>query len=134
MATLRAVAVLVTLNLITTLHAEGIQPSVAVYYPGVPWYLRYEVEGVLEEYNNHKPGHSTYTMARSETSGLLISAQISPAGSAKTAAQCRVRQGPRVEDAVRRSRPRQLRQGPGQRALRASPRDPPAGVPGSGAR
>jgi hypothetical protein len=92
MATLRAVAVLVTLNLITTLHAEGIQPSVAVYYPGVPWYLRYEVEGVLEEYNNHKPGHSTYTMARSETSGLIVSAQISPAGSAKTAAQCRSRE------------------------------------------
>jgi hypothetical protein len=92
MPTLRAVAILVALNLTTTLHAEGIQSSVAVYYPGVPWYLRYEMEGVLEEYNNHKPGHSTYTMARSETSGLLVSAQISPAGDAKTAAQCRSRE------------------------------------------
>jgi hypothetical protein len=92
MPTLRAVAVLVTLNLTTTLHAEGIQSSVAVYYPGVPWYLRYEMEGVLEEYNNHKPGYSTYTMARSQTSGLLVSAQLSPAGTAKTAAQCRSRE------------------------------------------
>jgi hypothetical protein len=88
----RIAAVLFLLSVAPPLYAEGIQPSVAVYYPGVPWYLRYEVEGVLEEYNSHKPGQSTYTMARSETSGLLVSAQISPAGSAKTAAQCRSRE------------------------------------------
>lgn len=92
MPALRAAAILALLNLTAVLHAEGIQSSVAVYYPGVPWYLRYEMQGVLEEYNNHKPGDSTYTMARSETSGLLVSAQISPAGSVKTAAQCRSRE------------------------------------------
>jgi hypothetical protein len=87
--TLRIIAAWLLVSSFASLHAEGTQPSVAVYYPGVPWYLRYEMEGVLEEYNNHKPGHSTYTMARSETSGLLVTAQIHPAGSAKSAAQCR---------------------------------------------
>src|SRR5262245_6468936 len=71
------------------LHAEGSRPSVTVYYPGVPWHLRYELEGVLEEYNNHKPGLSTYTMARSETSGVLVSTQINPAKESKTARDCR---------------------------------------------
>jgi hypothetical protein len=73
----------------TSLQAEGTQPSVAVYYPGVSWYLRYEMDGVLEEYNNHKAGVSTYTMARSDTSGLLASAQLSPARNARTAQECR---------------------------------------------
>src|SRR5262245_14358908 len=72
-----------------SLHAEGDRPSVAVYYPGLPWHLRYELQGVVEEYNNHKPGVSTYTMARSETSGILVSTQISPAKEAKTARDCR---------------------------------------------
>ena len=55
----RIAAVLFLFFLAAPLRAEGIQSSVAVYYPGVPWYLRYEMEGVQEEYNNHKPGHST---------------------------------------------------------------------------
>jgi hypothetical protein len=90
--TQRIIALWLLVSSFASLHAEGIQPSVAVYYPGVPWYLRYEVDGVLEEYNNHKPGHSTYTMARSEKSGLLVSAQLAPAGGAKTAAECRRRE------------------------------------------
>jgi hypothetical protein len=72
-----------------SLHAEGIRPSVAVYYPGLPWHLRYELEGVVEEYNSHKPGVSTYTMARSETNGMRVSVQINPAQEAKTARDCR---------------------------------------------
>jgi hypothetical protein len=72
-----------------SLHAEGSRSSVAVYYPGLPWHLRYELEGVVEEYNNHKPGVSTYTMARSETNGMRVSVQINPAREAKTARDCR---------------------------------------------
>jgi hypothetical protein len=72
-----------------SLHAEGERPSVTVYYPGLPWHLRYELEGVVEDYNNHRPGVSTYTMARSETSGMLVSAQISPTKEAKSARDCR---------------------------------------------
>jgi hypothetical protein len=72
-----------------SLQAEGSRSSVAVYYPGLPWHLRYELAGVIEEYNNHKPGVSTYTMARSETSGMIVSAQISPAKEATTARDCR---------------------------------------------
>ena len=72
-----------------SLHAEGSRPSVAVYYPGLSWHLRYELEGVVEEYNNHKPGVSTYTMANSETNGMRVSVQISPAKEAKTARDCR---------------------------------------------
>ena len=53
--TRRMIAAWLLASSFASLHAEGIQPSVAVYYPGVPWYLRYEMEGVLEEYNNHKP-------------------------------------------------------------------------------
>jgi hypothetical protein len=70
-------------------HAEGSRSSVVVYYPGLPWHLRYELEGVVEEYNNHKPGFSTYTMARSETSGMRVSVQINPAREAKNARDCR---------------------------------------------
>lgn len=73
-------------------HGEGVQSSVAVYYPGVPWYLRYELDGVLEEYNNHKPRVSTYTMARSQTSGILVSVQIAPADGARTARDCRAQE------------------------------------------
>ncbi len=72
-----------------SLHAEGSRQSVAAYYTGLPWQLRYELDGVIEDYNNHKPGVSTYTMARSETSGMLVSVQISPAQAAKTAHDCR---------------------------------------------
>ena len=57
-----------------SLHAEGERPSVSAYYPGLPWHLRYELAGVIEEYNNHRPGVSTYTMAQSETSGMRVSA------------------------------------------------------------
>src|SRR5262245_7927490 len=87
MKTIFAAALLASAT--TSLHAEGIQSSVAVYYPKMSWYLRYEMDGVLEEYNNHKPGVSTYTMARSDASGLLASTQISPARSARTAEDCR---------------------------------------------
>ena len=72
-----------------SLYAEGSRPSVAVYYPGLPWHLRYELEGVVEEYNNHKPGVSTYTMAQSETNGMRVSVQINPVKEAKTARDCR---------------------------------------------
>ncbi len=72
-----------------SLHAEGDRPSVAVYYPGLPWHLRYELAGVVEEYNNHQPGVSTYTMARSETNGMRVSVQINPVQEAKTARDCR---------------------------------------------
>jgi hypothetical protein len=72
-----------------SLHAEGERPSVTVYYPGLPWQLRYELAGVIEEYNNHKPGFSTYTMAQSETSGMRVSVQINAAKDAKTARDCR---------------------------------------------
>jgi hypothetical protein len=72
-----------------SVHAEGSRSSVAVYYPGLPWHLHYELDGVVEEYNNHKPGFSTYTMARSETSGMRVSVQINPAQEAKTARDCR---------------------------------------------
>ena len=72
-----------------SLHAEGDRPSVAVYYPGLPWHLRYELAGVVEEYNSHKPGVSTYTMARSETNGMRVSVQINPVKEAKTARDCR---------------------------------------------
>lgn len=71
------------------LHAEGSQSSVAVYYPGKSWVLRYEADGVLEQYNNHKQGHSTYATALSQTTGVVISAQIAPAHQATTAVQCR---------------------------------------------
>jgi hypothetical protein len=84
-----AVALLLAAWPAVSLHAEGERPSVAVYYPGLPWQLRYELEGVVEDYNNHRPGVSTYTMARSETSGMLVSAQISPAKEAKSARDCR---------------------------------------------
>jgi hypothetical protein len=72
-----------------SLRAEGEWPSVTVYYPGLPWQLRYELAGVVEDYNNHRPGVSSYTMARSETSGMLVSAQISPAKEATSARDCR---------------------------------------------
>src|SRR5262245_64764771 len=72
-----------------SLHAEGDRPSVAVYYPGLPWHLHYELEGVVEEYNNHKPGISTYTMAQSQTNGMRVSVQINPVKEAKTARDCR---------------------------------------------
>jgi hypothetical protein len=87
------VAVLLFASLLpASVRAEGVQSSVAVYYPGVPWYLRYELDGVLEEYNNHKAGHSTYTMARSEKSGILVSVQISASNGARTALDCRAQE------------------------------------------
>jgi hypothetical protein len=70
-------------------RAEGSRSSVAVYYPGQSWYLRYEADGVLEKYNNHKQGQSTYATAVCESTGVLVSAQINPASQATTAAQCR---------------------------------------------
>lgn len=86
---MRTKAIVATLLLaawpVGSLYAEGSRPAVAAYYPGVPWHLRYELAGVIEEYNNHKPGFSTYTMAHSETSGLRVSVQINPAREAKTA-------------------------------------------------
>jgi len=72
--------------------AEGVHTYVTAYYPGVSWHLRYDLEGVLEEYNNHKVGQSTYATARSQTSGLLVSVQVAGADGAKTAAQCRERE------------------------------------------
>jgi hypothetical protein len=90
MAMRRIAAVLLLASSVATpARAEGVQPSVAVYYPGVTWYLRYELDGVLEEYNNHKAGQSTYTMARSAINGMLVSAQIAPANKARSALDCR---------------------------------------------
>lgn len=75
-----------------TVLAEGTQPAVVVYHPGVSWQMRYDLEGVVEEYNNHKRGMSTYATARSQTSGMLVSAQLNVDKSARSAAQCRERE------------------------------------------
>lgn len=75
-----------------TAFAEGTQPSVVVYHPGVSWQMRYDLEGVVEDYNNHKRGLSTYATARSQTSGMLVSAQLSVDKTARSAAQCRERE------------------------------------------
>jgi hypothetical protein len=75
-----------------TTYAEGTQPSVVVYHPGVSWQMRYDLDGVVEDYNNHKRGFSTYATARSATSGLLVSAQLNVDKSARSAAQCRERE------------------------------------------
>jgi hypothetical protein len=72
--------------------AEGAQPSVVVYYPGVPWQMRYDLDDVVEDYNSHKRGLSTYATARSQTSGLLVSAQLNADQGARSAAQCRERE------------------------------------------
>lgn len=69
--------------------AEGAQSTVTVYHPGMPWVLRYELAGVLEEYNNHKPGVSTYAVAASEARRLRVSVQIHAAGTARSAIECR---------------------------------------------
>lgn len=76
----------------TGVLAEGAQPSVVVYYPGVSWQMRYDLEGVVEDYNSHKRGFSTYATARSQTSGLLVSAQLNADQGARSAAQCRERE------------------------------------------
>jgi len=70
-------------------QAEGTRDSVAVFYPGKSWYLRYTLEGVLEQYNNHQTGHSSYAYAVGGGSGLTVSVQIAPAGAAASAARCR---------------------------------------------
>jgi hypothetical protein len=75
-----------------TASGEGAQPSVVVYYPGVPWQMRYDLEGVVEDYNFHKRGFSTYATARSHATGMLVSAQLAAAGEARSAAQCRARE------------------------------------------
>jgi len=70
-----------------SLHAEGSRPWVAAYYPGLSWHLRYELEGVVEEYNNHKPGVSTYTVSKTRFverdqvgfDALLASVRFDPA-------------------------------------------------------
>ena len=85
----RAAGAALLLGFCTIVAAEGVQPSVAVFYPGVSWQLRYDLDGVLEEYNHHKAGVSTYAVARSEASGILVSAQVSPSGGATTPQQCR---------------------------------------------
>jgi hypothetical protein len=73
----------------TAAQAEGTRNSVVAFYPGQSWYLRYELDGVLEQYNNHKTGESTYAFAVGEGAGLAVSVQISPAGGAASAARCR---------------------------------------------
>ena len=75
-----------------TVLAEGTQPSVIIYHPGVSWQMRYDLEGVVEDYNNHKRGLSTYATARSQTSGILVSAQLNLDKTARSAAQCRERE------------------------------------------
>jgi hypothetical protein len=88
----RAIAAALLLACSPAVHAEGTQPSVAVYYPGMSWVLRYDLEGVLEDYNNHKTGVSTYATARSETNGMLASAQMHAAQAARGARDCRERE------------------------------------------
>lgn len=75
-----------------TVCAEGTQASVVVYHPDVSWQMRYDLEAVVEDYNNHKRGLSTYATARSLSSGLLVSAQINVDKNARSAAQCRERE------------------------------------------
>jgi hypothetical protein len=75
-----------------TAYAEGTRPSVVVYHPGVSWQMRYDLDGVIEDYNNHKRGLSTYATARSQTSGMLVSAQLNVDKAARSAAQCRERE------------------------------------------
>ena len=42
-----------------SLHAEGDRPSVAVYYPGLPWHLRYELAATLLEIEHAlEPGNA----------------------------------------------------------------------------
>ncbi|HEX6530084.1 MAG TPA: hypothetical protein VF004_09735, partial [Burkholderiales bacterium] len=81
-----------------TAYAEGTQPSVVVYHPGVSWQMRYDLEGVVEDYNSHKRGVSTYATARSQTSGMLVSAQLNVDKTAGSAAQCREREHQHIRE------------------------------------
>jgi len=70
-------------------QAEGSRESVTVFYPGVAWQLRYELPDVLEQYNNHEPGVSSYAFAISEKTGMTVSVQIASADGAANASRCR---------------------------------------------
>lgn len=94
----RAIAAALFAAWCATAHAEGTQPSVVVYHPGVSWQMRYDLEGVVEEYNNHKRGMSTYATARSQANGLLVSAQLNVDKTARSAAQCREREHQHIRE------------------------------------
>src|SRR5262245_43605898 len=69
--------------------AEGRESTVTLYYPDTAWIFRFDMPGVLEQYNNHKTGVSTYAYGSSPAQGMRVSADLSAAKSMSSAVECR---------------------------------------------
>jgi hypothetical protein len=93
MKPLRFASNAIFLALVTALSgsaiAEGLDPTVTVFYPGRDWVLRLTVPALVETYNNHKAGISSYFIGASVTLGVNVSVEMVAAQEKKTAAECR---------------------------------------------
>lgn len=69
--------------------AEGKDSTIKTFFPGKNWVFQIEAPGVIETYNNHKSGLSTYFSGFSLLSGINLSIELVEAKQATSASACR---------------------------------------------